>query len=68
MSYHEDRADFADAVSKLGPFIQEHTELPALKCQMLAMAILGNGQASGVVSAARALRLLKEAEENDEQT
>ena len=56
----EDRADLADGVSKLGPFIQERTGLPALKCQLLAMDILMEGETSGVVSAARAVRLIKE--------
>lgn len=59
MSYHEDRADFADAISKLAPFIQQRTKLPLLTCQRLAMDILQNGEDSGVVSLARAIRLLK---------
>jgi hypothetical protein len=59
MSYHEDRADLADGVSKLAPFIQERTGLSALKCQMLAMEILGDGEASGVVSLAKAARLIE---------
>ena len=59
MSYHEDRADLADGISKLGPFIQERTELSALQCQALAMAILSDGEASGVVSLAKAARLIE---------
>lgn len=59
MSYHEDRADLADGVSKLGPFIQERTVLPALKCQMLAMDILMESETSGVVPVARAARLIE---------
>lgn len=58
MSYHEDRADLAETISKLAPFIQQHTNLPALKCQMLAMEILNDSNTSGVVSMARAIRLL----------
>jgi hypothetical protein len=59
MSYHEDRADLADGISKLAPFIQQRTELSALQCQMLAMAILGDSEASGVVSLAKAARLIE---------
>ena len=60
MSHDEDRADLADAISRLAPFIHQRTELPLLKCQMLAIEILENGQESGVVSAAKATRLLEE--------
>ena len=56
MSYHEDREDLAEVIGKLAPFIQQRTELPLLKCQMLAMAILSDSEASGVVGAARVLR------------
>jgi hypothetical protein len=61
VNFLEDRADLADGISKLAPFIQQRTELPALKCQMLAMEILACSEDSGVVSVARAVRLLKEA-------
>jgi hypothetical protein len=56
---HEDRADLADGVSRLGPFIQERTGLPALKCQRLAMSILMESEDSGVVSVARAAWLIE---------
>ena len=59
MSYHEDSADLADGVGKLGPFIQKRTGLPALKCHMLAMDILMESETSGVVSVARAARLIE---------
>lgn len=61
MSYHEDRVDLAETISKLATFIQQRTELPLLECQMLAMAILNDSEKSGVVSTARAIRLLEEA-------
>jgi hypothetical protein len=60
-SWDLDSADLSEAINNLAPFIQQRTELPLLKCQMLAMEILKNGQEFGVVSAARAIPLLNEA-------
>jgi hypothetical protein len=65
MSYYEDRADLTDAISKLAPFIRQRTGLPALKCQMLAMDILSDSEASGVVSLAKAARLIEGIGEED---
>jgi hypothetical protein len=65
VSYHEDRADLTDAISKLAPFIQQRTGLPALKCQMLAMDILSDSEASGAVSLARAARLIEGIDQED---
>jgi hypothetical protein len=65
MSYYENRADLADAISKLAPFIQQRTKLPLLTCQRLAMDILSDSEASGVVSLARAARLIEGIDQED---
>ena len=60
----QDRQELAEAVSSLGSFIGRHSLLNDLQAEQLALAILTNGPESGVVAAARAVRLLKEADTN----
>jgi hypothetical protein len=60
----QDRQELAEAVSSLGSFIGRHSLLNDLEAERLALAILTDGPGSGVVSAARAVRLLKEAVAN----
>jgi hypothetical protein len=58
----QDRQELADAVNKLGRFIDQYSPLPSERSRILALAILENGETSGVVSAARAARLLAESD------
>ncbi len=58
----QDREDLREAVLRLGSFIDQHSPLDLRRSQVLALAILENGECSGCVSAARAARLLAEAD------
>lgn len=57
----QDREELAETVNMLGSFINQHSPLELERSRILALAILENGQCSGVVSAAKAARLLAEA-------
>jgi uncharacterized protein (DUF3084 family) len=60
----QDRQELQDAVDTLGSFIfQVGPHLSVHQSRRLAMQILENGEKSGVVSAARAARLLAEADD-----
>jgi hypothetical protein len=59
----QDRQELEEAVFKLGSFIEQFSPLSLQASQVLALAILENGNNSGVVSAARAARLLAEADD-----
>ena len=59
----QDRQELAEAVLKLGSFIEQYSPLSLQRSQVLALAILENGECSGCVSAARAARLLAEADD-----
>ena len=58
---HQERRELREAVDMLGNFIAKHSKLNSSDSSMLAMQIFVNGESSGVVSAARAARLLAEA-------
>jgi hypothetical protein len=60
----QDRQELTETVSCLSSFIAQHSALSDLQAQRLALAILENGPESGVVSAARATRLLECADSN----
>jgi hypothetical protein len=59
----QDRQELEEAVLRLGSFIDQFSTLGLQRSQILALAILENGNNSGVVSAARAARLLAEADD-----
>jgi hypothetical protein len=59
----QDRHELAEAVFKLGSFINQYSPLSLQRSQVLALAILENADCSGCVSAARAARLLAEADD-----
>ena len=59
----QDRQELEEAVLKLGSFINQYSSLSLQRSQVLALAILENGDSSGCVSATRAARPLAEVED-----
>ena len=59
----QDRQELAEAVTTLGNYIYQVSSLSGHQSQRLAMQILENGESSGCVFAARAARLLAEADD-----
>ena len=58
LQQRQDRQELREAVLKLGSFIEQYSSLSLQRSQVLALAILENGECSGCVSATRAARLL----------
>lgn len=61
--WQQDRQELREAVDMLGNFIAKHSKLNSFDSSMLAMQIFVNGESSGCVSAARAARLMAEADD-----
>lgn len=61
--WQQERQELREAVDMLGNFIAKHSKLNSFDSSMLAMQIFVNGESSGCVSAARAARLMAEADD-----